>query len=106
MWDIGDNEVFNITFKDELDVADLRRMQPKIIWLLIDFWHHCKINNLPCLITSLMEDAPGRKSTTHKDGRAFDASVRGWKEEDIDLFLVNFNNKWRNIGTAPRGKEP
>jgi len=106
MWDITDNEKMKIEFKPELDINDLRRMKPKIVWLMIDFWQYCKEKNLPCLITSLMEDAPGRKSTTHVSGRAFDASARGWSTDEIDNFIIDFNNKWKNIGTAPLGKPP
>ena len=106
LWDIGDNEVFKIEFKPELDISDLRRMKPKIIWLMIDFWEYCKERNLYCCVTSMTEYASGRVSSTHREGRAFDASVRGWKEEDIETFLAHFNKKWANIGTAPRGKEP
>ena len=43
----------------------------------------CGREDLPCVVTSIMEDAPGRKYDTHKEGRAIDISIRGWKHETI-----------------------
>ena len=99
--------MFKIEFKKEIDLRDLSRMKFTIIKVLFDFADYCRANDLPCLITSLMEDVKYRKSLTHIQGRAFDASVRGFSEEDIQALLLEFNGKYANqVGTAPKGKDP
>ena len=53
----------------------------------------CKIYRVPCVFSSLTEDAPNRKSKTHADGRAFDLSVRGWNEAIIDEYIIYMEEK-------------
>lgn len=50
------------------------------------------------MITSLMEDVAGRVSLTHFDGRAFDSSIKGWKEKDINDCVKYFMTYYNNIG--------
>jgi len=97
---------FQMQFKPELNLRDLTRLTRNLMFVLTDFITYCQKRNLPCLITSLMEDAPGRKSTTHQTGRAFDASVRGWTEVEVYKCQHFFNKTYPNIGTAPKGKPP
>lgn len=101
-----------VHFKDELDVKDLHRMKPHILMVLVEYIDWCRNKALPCVISSLKEDVPGRRSSTHCEGRAFDASVRHWGDDaqERDELAAEceefFNNKYSNLGTAPRGRPP
>lgn len=61
---------------------------------------YCYINNLPYDITrTLGKGIPGVSvSKTHAQGRAFDFSVRGWKQEDIDKLVADFNERFSLFG--------
>lgn len=64
------------------------------------FAYFCFTNNLPHNITSIDENkgiSPGRMFSTHKNGRAADYSIRGWKKKDIYNALNYFNNKFKEI---------
>lgn len=39
-------------------------------------------------------------SDTHEDGRAFDISVRGWRNEDIDDCVEECNKSFSSIGAT------
>lgn len=46
------------------------------------------------------DDALNRTSSTHREGRAFDISTRGWKRDLIDECVRVFSFKYRNIGAV------
>lgn len=99
--------MFAIQFKDDVDPEDLKKMSYGILIILLEFAIWCKKHSIPCVISSLMGDAPGRVSRTHADGRAFDASIRGMTTDHIDDILIEFNRKYAAThGTDPTGKNP
>lgn len=51
-------------------------------------------------ITTLKEDAAlGRKSVTHREGRAFDLRTRDWDRKLLKRFLDHFNKKYGKYGS-------
>jgi len=74
-----------LTFKDSKHVSseDITVMQPALVIALGVFMQFCQSRALPCEITNIKTKFPVSKTNTHPEGRAFDASVRGWPEEFI-----------------------
>ena len=86
-------------FKFDKDKDRFFMMHPVACLIAMDmaFWSLSK--GLPFTITSTMSSLEedkriGRKSRTHREGRAFDLSVKGWSSEDIDEFIVHFCKKY------------
>lgn len=78
-------------FKYEKDKQRFLEMSPIAIAIMFDMLYYCQVNSLPFIVTStkttLEEDIElNRKSATHREGRAFDISVNGWKKQDIEEF--------------------
>jgi len=63
--------------------TDFQMVSPYLLIVLGYFRLFCENNNLPCVLTSIMDEAEGRVSETHATGRAFDASVRQFSNGDI-----------------------
>jgi len=87
-----------IKLKTEVDVFDLLRIYPSILEMIAFTYDYCLKYNLPCTITSLMEEVDGRKTTTHRDGRAVDFSCRGFGDFHISRFQHMFRDKFRGRG--------
>ena len=63
--------------------------------------------DLPFEVTSTVSDIRednrlGRKSSTHREGRAFDLSIHGWTTDDIDNFKLELENKFGEYGAWTR----
>lgn len=91
------HKVKYIDCKDGVNLEDFLYMTPYIAKILAAFSLYCVQNGLPCRITSIMGDAPGRVSKTHETGRAFDASVFGWPEFHIHRIVHKFNKEFKDI---------
>jgi len=86
-------------FKPEVTLNDLENANPKLLIVLGYFGLFCQEHTLPCLITSLFTDAVKiRSSSTHRDGRAFDASIRGFTDEDIKMLVEYMEDKVGSLG--------
>ena len=83
--------------KDEVNLDDLMELHTNMLGLLYSFIMYCNFKGLPCKITSLKEEAAGRVSRSHIEGRAADFSSRGFSTDDIDDFLIHFNKKYEDI---------
>ena len=90
---------FSVTFKDDVDPSDLRKLTPSCGIIMVEFINWCRHKKLPCRITSLISDRKNVKavSTTHEDGRAFDASTHGWDHQNIEDCTFHFNTYFRNL---------
>lgn len=87
----------NFTCKEGVDIEDFQYMSPYLMSMFSYFLGYCLQHNLPCVITSIKDEAKGRVSKTHEQGRAFDASVRGWSEFHIQRVIHLMNNKFKHI---------
>ena len=91
--------------KDGLDHLDLYYLDPIVLNMLAYTAEYAFQHSLPCVITSMREDAPGRKTSTHKDGRAIDISVKGWNDYHIHTFIFNFQKKFKGLGAYNKAGE-
>ena len=91
-------EKTRLEIKPEVDIFDLLRVDPVILGMIAFTYEYCTQYNLPCVITSLMEDAPNRKFKTHSDGRAADLSSRGWGDFHIARFQHEFKKVFKGKG--------
>lgn len=94
-----------IRIKPELDITDLLKIDPAILEMIAFTADYCLQYNLPCTITSLMEDVPGRRTSTHSDGRAVDFSSRSWGDFHIARFQHEFKNRFKGKGAFNRAGE-
>lgn len=76
--------------KPGVDPLDWRVVNPKLLVLAQAYVDYCQRHKIPILFTSIIRAGiPGVSvSSTHEEGRAFDASARGWTAELIDDFLA------------------
>jgi hypothetical protein len=89
-----------MALKPEVDVFDFLQMHPSLYAIISFVLGYCQTHQLPCLITSLMDEAEGRVSRTHQEGRAFDVSTRGWSEFHIHRLVKMTNDKFKDIGAV------
>lgn len=87
-----------LTLKPNVDVFDLLAMHSSLYAILSFVLGYCQTHSLPCVVTSIMDEAEGRISRTHQEGRAFDVSTRGWSEFHIHRFVKMTNERFKDIG--------
>lgn len=78
-------------------------MHPIMSLILIDMYWYCMARNMDFLVTdtvsTIEEDLEiNRRHSTHREGRAFDISVRGdgWGKKNRKEFCNHFNHKYRD----------
>lgn len=91
-----------IKFKPGVDPIDFFGCSPNLILLLGHFALFCRVNKLACTITSITDNQPGRVTEVHAQGRAFDASVKGFTTDEIDWLLSTFNEKHKYIAAISK----
>jgi len=74
-------------------------MHPIVSLILIDMYWFCMSHNMPFIVTdtfsTIEEDKKiNRKHDTHRTGRAFDISVKGWGKKFRKEFCKHFNLKY------------
>jgi len=67
--------------------------------IMIDMYWYCSSHHRPFTVTdtvsTLKEDIKiSRTHSTHRDGRAFDISVKGWSKKFRKQFCNHFNHKY------------
>jgi len=86
-------------------------IHPLALGALCDAWSFCNARQLPFVITdaytSLKEDiAVNRAHATHRTGRSWDISTRGWSSDSIEEFKRTFYAKYRLIGAVDGNSNP
>jgi len=76
-------------------------MHPIMSLILIDMYWFCMSKNMNFTVTdtvsTIEEDAKiNRRHATHREGRAFDLSVKGWGKKFRKEFCEHFNKKYYN----------
>lgn len=94
-------------FKHKKDHTRFLYMHPLILSIVFDMAHWCELKNLPFVITSTVsteneDEKLKRKSKTHVSGRAFDMSLRGWNDKDVNLFRTEYNNRYQHIASISK----
>tara|TARA_R100001594_G_scaffold19297_1_gene37640 strand:+ start:534 stop:917 length:384 start_codon:yes stop_codon:yes gene_type:complete len=94
-----------IKLKPELDINDLLKIDPVVLGMIAFTSEYCIQYNLPCVVTSLMEEVSGRKTSTHRDGRAADVSVKNWSDFHIARFQYEFKKTFKGKGAFNKAGE-
>ena len=86
-------------------------LSPAIMLILADLILYCEQNQLPCVIsdavTDLTEDqALNRVSSTHREGRAFDLSLKGWTRDQWNDCRRIMASKYRHLAAVDAQGEP
>ncbi len=91
-------------FKDERDCAELlKNLQPEALIVFAHFAKFCRDNRIPCMVTNLFRRFPQSKSYTHPEGRAFDASIRGWTETNVQDCIAYMILEVNHLGAYSLG---
>jgi len=101
----------SIKFKYEKDITRSWLMHPRCLLILTSMYVYCQNKQLPFVVTATVtteeEDKKiGRKSDTHRTGRAFDISVQGWQPMDVDLFIMKFTSEFGGYGAVNESGKP
>lgn len=99
------------TFKSPLSGERCEYLHPQAQEIMNEMTDWCKGLNIPFVITETVTTAEedkrlSRVSSTHREGRAFDVSTRGWKKAEIDEFMAHFDQKFLHVAAigAKSGK--
>jgi len=89
-------------FKHQRDKDLFYLLHPLLIMVIGDMNLYCHDNNLPFVITetvtTLAQDKKlKRVSSSHREKRSFDSSLRGWEESEIKTFIAHFSEKYKDI---------
>lgn len=89
-------------FKHKKDKSRVLFLHPLALVIMFDMKFFCSENYIPFTVTSTMstieEDKKlSRKSSTHRTGRAFDLSIKGWSNLEIKDFIAHFNKKYEHV---------
>lgn len=89
--------------KSDTNPLNWNLVKPNLLLLANAFVDYCDKNKLPVNFTSIIRR--GIKgvsvSKTHIEGRAFDCSVHGWSQDDIENCVEYFNMNYSKIGAIP-----
>src|SRR3982750_3736160 len=94
-----------IRFKDGVSKERFQYIHPLAAAIAAQMNQWALTRELPFVITSTVstfqEDrALGRQSSTHRTARAFDISIHGWRESDIDEFTKFFEEIHGRFGAV------
>lgn len=92
--------------KNDTNPLNWGLVKPNTLLLANAFVDYCDRNKLPVEFTSIIRRGINGVSVskTHIEGRAFDCSVRGWDEIDIENCVEYFNMNYSKIGAIPFGQ--
>lgn len=101
----------NIDFKHEKDRHRFLHLHPIALMILFHMNWWAQSRGLPFVVTDTVttlaeDDYLNRASDTHRTGRAFDISIRGWSTDDIDNFMHTFKTKYNKYAAVNKHAEP
>ena len=90
--------------KDDVDLNDLKELQPACWTLLTAALLFCKEHNIILVISSIKSDRKNvtAVSTTHEEGRAIDISTKGWPAVLIHRFCHHINRSYGDVAAVSR----
>ena len=94
---------------DVKDRLDWLCVEANFILCDVILWARAK--QLPCVISDAVssqseDEKLQRVSSTHREGRAFDISTRGWSKESIDECVRIFCFKYRHLAAIGQDGNP
>ena len=88
-------------FECEDDINELKQVQPELLIVIAWAIKYCLKMKLRCCVTSLIRcQDTFSKSDTHQTGRAFDLSVKGWSNSDIEDFTLFMTQKCNDFAAV------
>lgn len=93
------------------DHSRLHDLSPILLLVMADLIVWGIERGIPIMITDTVSDlnedaALERVSSTHREGRAFDVSAKGWTTEQIEECVRSFSFKYRNIAALSKHGDP
>ena len=85
----------------------LQKIHPVLLRIFAEANLYCSLNGLEFKCTSMIRN-PGdgiSVSSTHQTGRAFDMSIRGWDEFDIEEFTRYIDDTFGKYGAVTKSGE-
>jgi len=97
----------SIEFKDGQTASEFDSIEVSLQRILNDMSRYCELSGRKFTITDLISSADddtrlGRVSTSHREGRAADVSVKGWTDEFIKQFTDFFENVYGSLGAISK----
>jgi len=97
-------------FKHTKSISRSLNLHPITAALLFYSFIWAKQRELPFVVTDTVsteqEDKDlGRVLTSHKDGRAWDLSLRGWTHDDQTDYFIEFTDKFGHLGALTTSGE-
>ncbi len=94
---------------DVKDRLDWLCVEASLVLCDVVLWERGK--QLPCVISDAVssrseDEALSRVSSTHREGRAFDISTRGWAKDAIDECVRVFGFKYRHLAAIGADGNP
>ena len=98
-------------FKTELIKNRSLFLHPITLMILCDMVLWASSRGIPVSITETFtskeeDQALNRVSSSHAEGRAFDLSTRGWTEDQIKVFINDFDKKYGTYGAIGQSGLP
>lgn len=92
------------SLKKGVSVNDIRFIDPRLLLLMSFVSHWCNERNITLLITSIHRKDNDEISDTrvHQEWRAFDFSIRGFKQYQIIELVQVINQNFRFIGAISK----
>lgn len=97
-------------FKHRKSISRSLNLHPITAALLFYSFIWAKQRELPFIVTDTVsteqEDRElERVSTSHKEGRAWDLSLKGWTHDDQTDFFIDFTDKFGHLGALTTSGE-
>lgn len=99
-----------MNFKHDIDKTRIFYTHPLVLIIAAQMNWYCAQKGIPFTVTSSMttleeDNKVNRKHATHREGRAIDVSVKGWKRVHIKEFVKFFNEKYYNMAAFSASKQ-
>lgn len=93
----------SLEFKTAKERGEFSQIQPRLQFILEDMARWVHANGFRFVVTDILSDAYddirlGRVSTSHREGRAIDVSVKGWTPEFKKKFEQFFEAAYKDDG--------
>lgn len=85
------------------EIKELMNIVPELFLIMADMNLWAINSGLRFLVTSIIRCKDKfSESDTHQTGRAFDLSVKGWNNEDVENFILYFEHKYKNYAAITK----
>jgi hypothetical protein len=92
-----------IKFKNKQVEERSKLINKKLFSICVEMGWHCASHSVDFVLTETLttkeeDDAIGRVSSTHREGRAVDVRTKGWSDAFLMSFVSDFNKKYGHLG--------